>query len=395
MAAKVTYNQLLPMLFATTVAGNTAFIRGHAGIGKSQMIKDIAKMFKEKLELDEDVEIVTLFGSVLKEGECGGIPVPVKDPKRGIMVNDYTTHVKIQQLLDNDDAGKISILFIDEFNRANNEVEQELMQLVLDRQINAIKIPDSVAIICAGNPVDDMDNDYQVHQMNAALINRFVIFDLISSTEDWLSWAISKRTDEENYIDEDIIEFIASFPQFLHMPEIKEEIKPTPRGWEIFSKSIKQLKIYFQNDKDLENMIFVTGSGIVGNDAAKFFSNFLTDKSNPIIKAKDLYDVDQDTFKTNLDKLSSDSFSRMFMTMDSVYTYIDKNIDTFKKNGENVDRTNLIFASLPKDFLVGTVTEMKNIYPNIYKVFTTNKNLNKDINFVDILLNTFMISNSI
>jgi len=61
-----------------------------------------------------EVPIVTLFGALLKEGELGGIPVPRRDENSKKMINDYTTHVKMQQIFENDARGVNTILFIDE-----------------------------------------------------------------------------------------------------------------------------------------------------------------------------------------------------------------------------------------------------------------------------------------
>jgi len=49
------------------VAGVVPYIEGHAGVGKSQMIRDVANLYREKGF--EEVPIVTLFGALLKEGE--------------------------------------------------------------------------------------------------------------------------------------------------------------------------------------------------------------------------------------------------------------------------------------------------------------------------------------
>lgn len=50
----------------------------------------------------------------------GGIPFPrkVKDRNGKVkMINDYTTYVKFLELMDNDEMGKETILFIDEINK--------------------------------------------------------------------------------------------------------------------------------------------------------------------------------------------------------------------------------------------------------------------------------------
>jgi len=131
------------------MAGIVPCIIGHAGVGKSQLPKAIRKFWieknnekasgDEKLE-EDDIDIVILFGSLIKEGELGGIPVTdiVKDEETGKRkaINTYTTHVKMERILENHRNGKMTLLFIDEINRCEPAVQQELMQLILDKQIN-------------------------------------------------------------------------------------------------------------------------------------------------------------------------------------------------------------------------------------------------------------------
>jgi len=224
------YSELVPQVFATSIAGVVPYVEGHAGVGKSQMIREVAELYREKT--GAEVLITTLFGALLKEGELGGIPVPRRDENSKKMINDYTTHVKMQQILENDKEGHISILFVDELNRAEQSVNQELMQLILDRRINETILPDNCAIIAAGNPEYDDDNDYMVNVMNSAMKNRFIKYTLEADVKDWLKWASNTKDDEEKgteAIDPDVIEFIAEMPNLLHDPHSKEDIKPTPR----------------------------------------------------------------------------------------------------------------------------------------------------------------------
>jgi len=366
------YSELVPQLFATSIAGVVPYVEGHAGIGKSQMVKDVAVLYSEKT--GNEVLIVTLFGALLKEGELGGIPVPRRDENSKKMINDYTTHVKMQQILDNDKEGHITILFIDELNRCEAAVNQELMQLILDRRINETILPNNCAIISAGNPEYDDDNDYQVQVMNDAMKNRFVKYTLEADVKDWLKWASNTKDDEENgteAIDSDVIEFIAEMPNLLHDPHSKEEIKPTPRGWELLSKVMRQIKTYYP--EDAESMLFEAAKGVVGQTPATQLIAFLRDKKNPITTVKEIFKSADKDFDSVLLKVKGDSSTRQFVIIDRCIRYINENIKDFndKKTGEKqCTRFIEVCKVLPKDIMVGVLKNIGVNFKSIHDTFT-------------------------
>lgn len=375
------YSELVPQVFATSIAGVVPYIEGHAGVGKSQMVREVKKLYQEKGF--DDIDIVTLFGALLKEGELGGIPVPRKDEKTGKMINDYTTHVKMQRILDNDRDGKNTILFVDEINRAEASVNQELMQLILDRRINETILPDSCIIIAAGNPEYDDNNDYQVNVMNAAMKNRFIKYTLEADYKDWLKWATNTKDDEttgEVAVDPDIIEFIAEFTNMLHVPSSQEEIKPTPRGWELLSKVMREIKRYYP--ENFENMLYMAAVGVVGNTAAQQLTSFLREKKNPITTTREIFESDEKTFSEKvLPKIKGDSSARQFVIIERSVKYITENIKDFKtdKSSKKADKEKAetkcmrfinVCKVLPKDIMVGVLKNIGVNHKELHDVFT-------------------------
>lgn len=55
------FNKVVDLASTVMSAGHVPIVIGHAGIGKSQLAKDIANK--------KDMELVTLYGSLIKEGE--------------------------------------------------------------------------------------------------------------------------------------------------------------------------------------------------------------------------------------------------------------------------------------------------------------------------------------
>ena len=77
------------------------------------------------------------------------------------------------------------ILFLDEINRASVEVQQCAFQIVLDRELNGMKLHPETRLYSAINE----GTHYQVNEMGPALTRRFWVVDLEPTTEDWLEWA--------------------------------------------------------------------------------------------------------------------------------------------------------------------------------------------------------------
>lgn len=90
------------------------------------------------------------------------------------------------------------IWFLDEFNRGSQAVQGELMNLVLQRQINDLVLPDNVKLILAENPDDLMQGfenaEYAVQTSDAAIKDRTTRLVMTVSVRDWLQWAASGKS---------------------------------------------------------------------------------------------------------------------------------------------------------------------------------------------------------
>lgn len=364
------------------MSGKVPMIIGTHGIGKSQLCKAVRKMWVElqNSHLDgedplteDDIKIVTLFGSLLKEGELGGIPVPSTETVNGVrrVINDYTTHVRLQEILDNDEAGYITILFIDELNRSENAVQQELMQLILDKQINQTKLPDSCVIICAGNPETDDFNDYQVNIMNAALKNRMVFFTMDSNPSEWLRWGGLRKenNDDEQNINDDILEFIAENPNMLNAVRSTDDIKPTPRGVAMFSDIYNNINLFISPD-EREDLYFSEASGICGKLWATTFVSFIRNKENPLVTVEEIFASTDKDFEAVCDKAKKESPLRQGLIIDRSMKYLSENIKKITKDKKSSklhqERFNSVLSVVPKDLMVGSMKNMKKNYEDSF-----------------------------
>ena len=152
-------------------ANQVPLLVGETGIGKTSLAARVAK--------SHDWELVTIDGNLLKEGEIGGLPtvetVSHKDSNgavKEIKTTVYAVHHTLEHVSRAVNTGRHVLLFIDEINRAEHAVQQELMNLILNREINGFALSDDVRIIAAMNPEDSFD--YQTIDMDPAQQNRLV-----------------------------------------------------------------------------------------------------------------------------------------------------------------------------------------------------------------------------
>ena len=86
-----------------------------------------------------------------------------------------------QEMLDNEAAGKKSLLFLDEITTANEFVQAALLHLIFERKVGKEDIPDDTLIVSAGNYASNLSNSMQ---MLPPLMNRFEIFNIQADIDD-------------------------------------------------------------------------------------------------------------------------------------------------------------------------------------------------------------------
>lgn len=178
-----------------------AFIHGSPGIGKSDLVRQVANFLK--------LDLIDVRAVLLDPIDLRGIP-SVANGKTKWCVPDFLPS-----------QGK-GILFIDELNAAPPLVQAALYQLILDRKLGEYVLPDGWSIVAAGN----LDSDKAVtHKMSTALKSRFIHLFLEVDVNEWVSWAI------DNKLYMPLIAFIKFRPTLLHSfdPNSKDKAFPCPR----------------------------------------------------------------------------------------------------------------------------------------------------------------------
>lgn len=269
----LTYQQLLVAVPLVITAGNVPNIVGDAGIGKSALVQEVAAKMKARL-----------FTTVVSLSEKGDLAIPVPPLTSDSFVNTKNygrlanvqfgyseTLVSIIKYAEAHPEQPI-IWFLDEFNRGTPAVQSELMNLVLQRQINALKLPPTVKIVIAENPDATMqgfaDRSYSVATGDLAIKDRTVRLVMTSSTNEWLQWA---QTVGINRL---VIDYLRQYPdQLLIIDPNNEDLAPTPRAWVRVANNLDQLQ---QLDSELQQQLAPDlFSGDLGNEVGVAFAQYV------------------------------------------------------------------------------------------------------------------------
>ena len=119
---------------------------GESGIGKTALANKMAR--------ENGWSLVVIDGNLLKEGEIGGLPtvesytaMDAAGHKIEKKTTVYAVHTKLREIDMEIEKGNNVLLFIDELNRCEHAVQQELMNLILNREINGYKLNKDVKIL--------------------------------------------------------------------------------------------------------------------------------------------------------------------------------------------------------------------------------------------------------
>lgn len=273
----LTYQQLLVAVPLVLRAGNVPSIVGDAGIGKSALVEEVAQR--------QGAALYTTVVSLSEKGDLA-IPVPpltsdsfVQTQHHGRLANvQFGYSETLVQIIKHAEAhpDQPIIWFLDEFNRGSQAVQSELMNLVLQRQINALRLPRQVQIVIAENPDSSMqgfeDRAYDVAVGDAAIKDRTVRLEMTTSTDEWLQWAQQRQP----VINPLVINYLRAHPDRLSVinPSLDAgDLQPTPRAWVRVSTNLDQLqKLSAAEQQSLAVDIF---SGDLGAEVGTSFAEYV------------------------------------------------------------------------------------------------------------------------
>ena len=223
----------------------SVLLRGPHGIGKSQVVRQLARVF--------NLPVTDRRLSQMSEGDMIGLPSTDGETTR-FNPPDWFKAACVKPVC----------LFLDELNRATPEVMQAAFQIVLDRELNGWKLHKDTRVFAAINN----SAAYTVNEMDPALLDRFWTIDLSPTVEDWLTWA---RADGN--INSTMVDFIAGNEKWLDSPKDVEpgKVSPSRRSWERLSQALTAAGIA----EDPKHELFYPMSlGYIGTEATIAYHSF-------------------------------------------------------------------------------------------------------------------------
>jgi hypothetical protein len=173
------------------------------------------------------------------------------------------------------------ILFLDELNRAEDDVLQAGFELVLDYKVGEYRVPEGWSVHCAGNYMDG----YMVNNFSdPAFLDRFCHLNLTNSEEYFKGWSEYMA----HYAGSSkILQFVGFNPKHL-IGDVKGEmgfsIQPSPRSWEFVARIEDTCRDKTYPIEVKRNVI----SGIVGSALALQYDAFTCEVTPQDIMSKGL-----------------------------------------------------------------------------------------------------------
>ena len=298
----------LIQLLDITPSDHNLMLVGRHGIGKSEILTDY---YSKK-----GIPVVALFlGQMSDPGDLIGIPNKNEETGKTDFMPPYWFPLD----------GKPIVLFLDELNRARPEILQTIMDLALNRKLAGRKLPEGSRIISAVNAGDQ----YQLTDLDPALVSRFNIVNFKPTVQEWLLWA--RKAD----VDGRVIDFIQENQIWLDKePDAREgedtglDKTPDRRGWKRVSDIIKQ-------SDELGSLFTKAVSSVVGPKAASAFISNVS--SHRIVSGREVI--------LNLPKIKETlegyELHQLSVVNDGIYRFLevekvaDKDKKTAKKNLED------------------------------------------------------------
>ena len=258
--ATIDYKTFLNVITPIVNARFPVLVRGRHGIGKSTIVYQLA----DKMNMT----VIERRASQMTEGDLLGLPKLAKN---------VTTWCPPEWLATA--CNEPVVLFLDEVDRATLEVRQGIFELCDSRKIagNALH-PDTLIFACVNG--GEHGSQYQVGEMDPAELDRYTVFDVEPTVEDWLDWASSNVTQE-------IWDFINHNHGHLeHKGDYEpNKVYPSRRSWERLSKTLSGMGDEIENSSST----YQIAQAFIGFEGAVAFNNFLKDYDRQV-SIEDLLD---------------------------------------------------------------------------------------------------------
>ena len=308
----------------------------------------------------------------------------INEDDESLGINTYTVFWKIKQITDAVEKGFKTILFIDELNRCEISVQEELLQLILDRKINTAVLPEkeNCFIIAAGNPEQNDDNlDYNVNVMNPAFKDRMTKFSMGANVKDWLNWA------QKNDINEKVVTFIADYPEMVHKVDRDSDVYPTPRSWEAVSDNINFMEKSGMEISSVVKQALISGD--IGLSATGTLLAHFEDNSNPTLNEEDIFGIKGHKLPDALkERIESESHPRLIVSNNKCVKFLEEQLSENSIKGEMVSKYTEFVNHMPNDLLYAVMKELCDSNTELFMKLNEFKLKGEVSNYIDLYYDT-------
>ena len=241
--------------------------RGVHGIGKSTVFRYLLTLENSQRIKDGKKPIKHFIDrrlSQMSEGDLIGLPSIVEGENGSSTTFNPPDWVKLA-------CDEPCYVLLDEINRATTEVMQGAFQMVLDRELNGHKLHPETRVFAAINHT----SDYNVNEMDIALLDRFWVVDLEPTVNDWITWAKRPHNEFGGEIHPVMIDFLNQNNKWLDPVKGGDptEKGPSRRSWERVNRALT-LAGSLEDSKGNRDEIYHLTRGFVGLQAATAFAAF-------------------------------------------------------------------------------------------------------------------------
>lgn len=280
----------LRALLDRTPSSHNIMLVGKHGIGKSEILTNYYS--------SKGMKVVALFlGQMSDPGDIIGLPNKNEKNGKTEFMPPYWFPIGEEPIC----------LFLDELNRARPEILQTVMDLCLNRTLAGRPLPKGSMLIAAVN----QGEQYQLTDLDPALVSRFNIVNFKPTVEEWLLWADNNKIDSRviSFINENKV-WLDKEPDSIDDADTGLEKTPDRRAW-------KRVSDIIQGRDALDEMDNKIISSIVGPRAASAFVHNLA--SRKLLSAEEVLS----DFARHKDALNNYELHEVSVVTENLYRMLE------------------------------------------------------------------------
>lgn len=322
---KTTLDKAAPMIESFIQANVPVNLMGSPGLGKSDVIKQVAK----KLGL----KVIDFRLSTADPTDLTGLPFI--ENGRSVFLPNVAFPVESDPI---PEGYKGWLLFLDEITNAPMAVQAAAYKLILDREVGLHSLHPEVKIVSAGNLVDD--GAAVTGEMSTALKSRMAHINIEISIDAWLDWALTAG------VHHSVTSFIKFKPTMLYQfdPKVDADTFPCPRTWGMASSVIDAIGL---NNPATLQMLSATISDGPATEFVNYCKNFVG------------LPTYQDIIKDPLGTPIPEGMSTMYALSGSIGAQTKK---------DSVDKVMQYVERMPKEFQLRTFNDFTKRDPTLVTV---------------------------